>query len=725
MTSILQSTLPRTDDASQEPLHLRDYWHVILRRRRLVAIVFLLIVAAGAARVLLVKRLYQGTVQILIERQLPNVLDFENSTVAKEMWEDFYQTQYRLLQSRLLARKVIERLNLLQDPDFVDPSTPVAPPPSATGTSPAMEMLIDTFLDRLKVEPVKNSQLLTVGFRSYRPQLAAQVANTLTQIYIQQVLEFHNSTSAETGAWLGGKTEEQARKVEEAERALQKFNEGEGLVNIEERRTLLEQKLKDLGSSLTAAKTRRLDKEALYRQMRSSANPEELPEVIASGFIQSLRSELATLERQGAQLTAKGYLEQHPEVVKVREQIDATRQKIAAEARRFVRGAENDYRVAADQERSVAAALESAKSEALDLSQRSLKYDSLKRDLDASKKLSDNMLTREKETNVARNAEVSNVRVVDAAAEPQDPVRPRPIRDTALSIVLGLVLAVGAAFFRDYLDNSVGKPSDVRRLGLPLLGIIPEGNAKNGGLVVTNGHRKEPFSEGYRVLRAALHGPAGQGQVLVVTSTLPGEGKSLTAVNLALSLASADERVLLVDADMRRPTLNTLLGMRRTPGLCEVLTGVAGLEAAVQRVPGTRLRILTAGTPVESNPADLLATSGFRELLMTLRASYDRIVLDTPPAGALADALTLSPLAEGVLVVARCGKVTGSALSQALERLAQARAHVVGVVLNRARPERHQYDYGPYFERDAFSAKGGSHLLLPEAKAHSSPGRHH
>jgi len=287
-------------------------------------------------------------------------------------------------------------------------------------------------------------------------------------------------------------------------------------------------------------------------------------------------------------------------------------------------------------------------------------------------------------------------------------------------VVLALMLAVGVAFFRDYLDVSVGKPSDVRRLGLPLLGIIPElRSRKNDGLVLTNGHRKEPFSEGYRVLRAALPSGSvnGRGRVLVVTSTLPGEGKSLTSANLALTLASADERVLLVDADLRRPALSTLLGVRREGGLCDVLTGVAQLDDALRRVPGTRLRFLGSGTPVESNPADLLATSVFRELLETLRTNFDQIVIDTPPAGALADALTLAPLADGVLVVVRCGRVAVSTLTQALVRLSQARANVAGVILNRARPERHRYDYGPYFGPDAFAARRAVLAADPLAQA--------
>jgi polysaccharide biosynthesis transport protein len=690
--------LPPGDDSPNPGLHLRDYWHVLLRRRWLALTVFLLIVGAGVARVRMVRPVYQATAQVLIDRQAPSILGFEGDVRLTDAREDFYQTQYRLLQSRLLARKVVERLGLLKDAEFGGPHSAAVveeAQKAAPGTSSAMEVAIDAFQGRLKVEPLKNSQLVALRFQSYRPELAAQAANTLADVYIAQTREFRRRTSAEAGAWLDNETQEQARKIEAAELELQKLVERDGLGNIEERRVLVEQKLKDLGSALNAAKTRRLDKEALYRQMQSASNAEELPGALASPLIQALRAELATLERQHTQLLSKGYLDEYPEVVKVRQQIEGTNQKIAAEARRIIRAAENDYRAAVAQEGSTSGALEAATREALDLSRRGLKYDALKRDLEASMRLSESVLTRQKQTDASQNVPASNVHVIDAAVVPRSPIRPRPRRDFALALLLGLGTAVVAAFLRDYFDSSVSVPSDVRRLGLPVLGVIAEGSRRNGPPLLTGPRKEQPFDESYRVLRTALDplDGGGHGQLLLVTSTLPGEGKSLTSVNLALTLASADERVLLIDADLRRPSLSALLKTRSTPGLSDVVNGRAKLEAAVHRVPGTRLSLMPSGTPVDRNPSDLLAKAAFRDLLAAVRGHFDRVVVDTAPAGVVADALTLAPLADGVLVVAHSGRVTTGALAQVLERLMQARAHVLGLVLNRARPDLLRYDY--------------------------------
>lgn len=692
--------LPRGDETSRDALHLRDYWHVLLRRRWLALFVFLLVAGVGVARVMLQRPEYRATSQILIERQAPNVLDFDKNPRVQDAVDDFYQTQYRLLQSRLLARQVVERLDLLQDPEYGGPLGPAqlqAAEQAAPGASPAMEHAIDVFQWRLRVQPIRDSQLVALHVDSFRPDLAAQAANTLAQIYIQQTLDFRYRVSADAGAWLDRETAEHTRQLAQAELALQEFQKREGLANIEERRMLLEQKLKDLGTTLTSARTRRLEKEALSQEMRSAGNAEELPSVIGSPLVQALRTELAALERQEAEL-AQRYLGDHPQVRKVRQQISDTREKIATEARRVVRAAENDTRAAAAQEGSIAGALEAAKREAEDLSRRGLKYDELKRDLEASQRLSESLLQRQKQTDVSRDVKISNVHVIDPAVAPGTPLRPRPVRDVGLALLLGLGCAGVVAFLRDYFDHSIAKPADVRVLGMPLLGVIPETRARDRRQLAAGRPRHEAFAEAHRMLRTALPAEDGEGaQVLLITSTLAGEGKSLTALNLAQALAASEERVLLVDADLRRPALSHLLQTREAPGLSDLLLNGARPGQAVQHVAGTRLRLLPAGAPSSRNAADLLGTEAFRKLLAQLRSRYDRIIVDSPPVGAVADALILAPQTDGVLVVAHSGKVARGALVNVLERLANARARVLGVVLNRARPDRHGYDYGPPF----------------------------
>lgn len=690
---------------AEEESHLLEYWHVVLRRRRVVVAVFLASVSVAVLRISLTRSVYQATASLVFERENPKVIDFKEVEQVNALFGDeYYVTQNKLLQSRVLIRTVIEELDLLQDPEFGGPRSPKeiekirAGPP---GESPVLEKSIDNFLERLRVQWFRNSRVIAVSFEAYQPELAARVANRLSQAYIEQVLQHRYQASSEAAQWLAKQIDEQRRKVEAAEQSLQAFKQKEGIVNIEERRSLLEQRLKDLGGALTSLKTQRLEREALYEQMKDARNAEELPEVMRSPVVQSLRIELANLERQLAQLQER-YLDQHPEIVRVRNQIQETRQKIAGEAQRVIRAAENDYKAAAAQEASVASALEAAKAEALDLSRRGVVYDSVKRELEANKVVLNSLLARHKETDVAQALKAINIHIVDPAVVPRDPVRPKPAFEVALGVFLGLGLALGLAFLLEHLDNTLKTPEDVRqRLKAPLLAAIPELQSMPGqpNTLVVGPTQQGPFIEGYRLLRTALHysWPEEKGQrVVCVTSTAPGEGKTLTAVNLALTLAFLEGKVLLLDGDLRRSQAHAVLRAKRVPGLADVLVGHAKISEAVQRIPGTTLSFLSAGTAAPS-PADLLTVSSFKRLVESLRDFYSWIIIDTPPVGAVADPLVISAVGDGVVLVAGAEMIPYKAVHRTLERVAETGARILGVVLNRAQIERHHYYYGYHY----------------------------
>ena len=689
--------------APQAESHLWDYVHVLLRRRRVVLAIFTAVFALATLRTLLTRPVYEGTAQILIERADPSVLNFKEVAQLDSQRDDYYQTQYKLLQSRSLARRVVDQLNLLSDPEYGGPRDKAqieAILAQPAGQSREMESVIDAFLRRLSVRPIRNSRLVTVSVASGRPELAAAATNSLANLYIVQSLDLRSQTSSEAGHWLGTQIDEQRVKAEQLNHQLQALKQREGLVNVEERRTLLDQRLKELGTALNERKTERLQKEALWRQMASAPNPDELPEVMRSGLVQNLRIELANLERQQAQLLER-YLDQHPEVVKVRNQITETRTKIQVEAWHVIRSAENDYKAAAAQEASIFAALESAKQEALDLGRRAVTYDSSKQEVDAAKAVLDNLMSRSKETDVASELKSTNIRIVDPAAVPENPIRPKKLRDILLGLVLGAFLSLGAAFFLEYLDNTLKTPDDVRSyLGVPLLGVIPEQSAANepSALLVTAA-LEGPFAEGYRVVRTALgySWPDPGSRILIVTSTSPGEGKTLTAVNLAGTLALSGRKTLLVDADMRRPQTHAVLRARRSPGLSDALVGKAKPSEVIQQsVDGVSFAYLPSGTTVPS-PADLLTSRTMAGLLDGLRKFYDWIVIDTPPVGAVAEPLILAPLADGVIVVAGAEMVPRKAVGHTLERIADTGARVLGIVLNRAQIEKHSYYYNHYY----------------------------
>jgi capsular exopolysaccharide synthesis family protein len=683
---------------------LWEYAHVLLRRRWLILAVFLVVTTQAVVRTNLVRPVYRGATQILIERQTPSVIGFKDVAEVNAGWwgEEYFETQYKVLQSRALARRVVEDMKLYDDPEFGGPRKPedvAALLAAAPGESPALEGLIDAFLGRVSVSPIKNSRVATVGVEAFRPELAARLANRLAQLYITQAIEFRYETSAEAGQWLADQIQDQRKKVEAAELALDQIRQKLGIENIDERRTLLNQRLTQLGSSLTELKTDRLQKEAVYRQMRRSAHPEDNPEVSKSPLVQAQFLELASLKRQEAELLER-YLDHHPEVIKVRTQITETKAAIRGSAERAIRGFEDEYKAAAVKEEAIAHDLEAAKRELEDLAQRAIPYDTRKRELEAAKNVLSSLISRHKETDVTQELKSTNIRVLDAAVVPRGPVRPQKMRDILNGILLGLGIGIGLAFFLEYLDNTLRVPDDVRRhLGAPLLGVVPEVNDRKAGRVIgLNSNLQSPFVEGYRIVRTALRysWPDRRSRVIVVTSTAPGEGKTLTSVNLAATLAALDGSVLLVDGDLRKPNAHTILRARKTPGLSDVLVGKCEPLQAVYPVRGVGFSFLPSGTHAPS-PADLMTDEGMRGVLSLLRETFQWIIIDTPPMGAVADAQILASFGDGVVVVAGAEMVPRKAVRLTLERIAESGARILGIVLNRAQVEKHSYYYGHYY----------------------------
>lgn len=690
---------------------LSEQRQLVTRHWRLVSVVFVSVLAAVMLWSLLTRPVYQGHVRILIERENPRVLSFKEVAEVDSARDDYFQTQYKLLQSRALVRKVLEDINLFKEQEFGGPHSDAevrAARASAPGQSALMDETIDRVLRRLSVVPEKYTRLVSVKFESYTPDVAAQVANSLARLYIAQTLEFRYETSAEAGKWLAGQIQDQRAKVEQLEAAQQRLKEHQGITNIEERRSLLAQKLKELGSAATTLKTMRLEKEAVHRQMKSTSSPEELPDVIRNPVVQALRIELGTLGRKEAQLAEK-YLDQHPELVQVRKQIEDTGARLMAEAQRVVQAAENEFRTAQAQEASVLSALETVKAEADDLARRSVQYDTRKRELDAANAVLGSVLSRAKETDVSQELRASNIRIVDPATVPRRPIRPNRSQDFVLSLVLGLGVSLGFVLLFDHLDASIKTVDDVRRVvATPLLAVIPEAEKTLSGNLLLGRNADRPsdfFFEGYRVLRTALQycwsDPGSR--VVLVTSTLPGEGKTLTSVNLARSLAAMQARVLLVDCDLRKPQIHTLLERPRTPGLSDVLVGKVELEDAIYNDPGTTFDVLFAGAPVPS-PADILTGASVKVLVEGFRARYDWILFDTAPVGAVADPLILAPHTDGALVVICAELVHRSAARETVRRLMGARVRVLGALLNRTRREQHSYYYHSYYRGRGYGA---------------------
>ena len=715
-----------------EERHLMDYVRVVYKRRWVAIPVFLAVFTLGAINSYRTTPLYRASTQLLIEKDAPKVGDLSTIFQQQEGWynDEFFQTQYRIIQSRSLGRKTAELMKLDQHPALARASEPVRAPwtvrgavagaiglaksavgagePAAPEARPVEDAdpysrYAGVVLGALTVTPVRNSRLVDISMTSTDPRLAADLANSHARAYIEQNLEYRFSASKEASEWLEAQLAEQRKKVEESEAELQRYKEQNDAVAVEDRQNIVVQRLSDLNTAATRAKTTRIEKEALYNQLRSIQNSNALdafPAVLGNEYVQRLKGDLSDLQRQQAQLSER-YGDRHPEIIKVRSAIQSTETKLQLEIDKVVQSVKSEYDTAAAQERTLVGALEGSKNEALRLNRKGIEFSVLQREAESNRQVYEALLQRTKETGISGELKASNIRVVDPAEVPQAPFLPRRQQDLTTAAFSGLVLALGLVFLFEYLDNRIKSPQELRaHLNVPFLGMVPAIDVAKSGTLLHDGVPPN-FAEAIRGVRTnVLFSSAEEGvRVVVVTSAGPGEGKSLFSSNLAVSLAQAGQRVLHVDADMRRPRVHAIFDLAQEPGLSNLLVGDCKPSEAIRKTPVANLCVLPAGM-VPPNPAELLGSKRCEEFLATLGQTFDWVILDSPPVLAVADASIMANTATGVVFVVGADQTSRQAARAALEQLEAVQAHVIGAVLNRVDLEKNPYYYSAYYRKE-------------------------
>ncbi len=723
--------------ASGEERRLSDYLRIVYKRRWIAGPVFLTIFVFGAVNAFRQVPIYQSRAQILIENDSPKVAKLDQMFDSTDGYynDEFYQTQYRILQSRSLAKRTLDAMKLWDAPrlgsgptprgsisvtallssglntvmrlfEHAEPPPPPAPVETASGESDRQSGRIDEFLGGLSIVPVRNSRIVEVRYASTDPLFAAAAANALTRAFIEQNRETKFSTSKDAADWLSGRLAEQRKALEASEAALQAYKERNGTVSVADSASnIVVQRLTDLNAALTKAKTERINKEALYNQLNTaqgSGTLDTFPTVLANDYVQKLRGDLADLQRQQT-LMAQRYGDRNPEMIRLRSAIETADAKLHVELAKVVASVKNEYEAALGAERSLQSSLDSQKGEALSQNRKGIEYGVLQREVESNKQIYESLMQRTKETGISSELRASNVRIVDAAETPRSPIAPNLQREVMIWFGGSLMLAVGLAFGLEYLDTRIKTPEQIRHdLGLPFLGMLPALRAKDyHGAPLLNNGVPSPFSEAVRSVRTALlFSSAEEGaKSLVITSTAPSEGKTLVACNLAMALAQAGQRVILIDADMRRPRVHELFGRNQEPGLSNLIVEKVQQQAVVQPTDVPGLFTLPAGH-VPPNPSELLGSRRFNDLIAGFKTEFDWIIIDSPPVMAVTDACLVAHHATGVLFVIGAEMTNRATASVALDQLEAAEARFVGAVLNRVNLNRHGYYYSHYYRRD-------------------------
>jgi capsular exopolysaccharide synthesis family protein len=707
-------------------VHLLDRIAVLYRYRRVASAVFILSSAAMMIQGYTTVKEYQAKAQVMIEDERATAIPGLNSSdnVYYEDPEPYYNTQYRILKGRDLTRRVVKKLNLAAVPEFngteKPPSTPVTlvrnlqqrvldfvRPKPAEAEAPHLDEtpdesgMVSNFVGRVEVTPIRGSRLVDVSFTARDPNFAAQAVNALVDEYVEQNLQVRVESSRNMLDWLAKEIEKQQKKMQDSDQALSDYRDRQNALSLDDKQNIVTQRLGQLNDAVNTARTKKAQKEALYNQVRTmsaSTSPDAIPAIAQNPQILGLKGKLADLQQQRAQLAEK-YGEKWPAVQAVNANLVEARNQLEQETARALQSIKNDYETAVLEERTLASNLEAAKADAQDLSRKSVGYNVMEREARSNRTVYESLLAREKELAVASNSRANNVRVIDRAEVPKSPLTPGGRRTWLMSLAVGMVLAIAVAFGLDYMNDTIKTPEDVaRRLKLPFLGLVPTVRGDKHP-VLTSSHVPHDFGEAFRSLRTALIAryPGEGTKIITVTSAQPLEGKTTTAANIAMALAYGGSRVLLVDADMRRPGLHRPLRLTNERGLSQVLIGQARVRDVIQRTVDPNLLAITAGkTP--PNPSELLSSERMKTLLANLsHGPFDWIVIDTPPVLAVTDAVILAPAVSGVTFVIGSEMTRRRLAERAIETITSTHPRVTAVVLNKVDFERNKYYYSRHY----------------------------
>jgi len=733
----------------QQTANFHEYWTVVLKRKWTVIAFALAVFSTVTLFSFLAKPMFTAKGTLLIERE-PNFLSFEQAFQLETFNDDYFQTQFKLLQSRSLADETINRMKLYENAKFA--GKPKNGAPADVRSDPVFRnRLFTVFMSRLGVSPVRQTRLVEVSFKDGNPKFAAEILNTLFDAFIDMSVQKKYLATEQASEFLTNQITAISAEIAQNERKLQEYGVDKNIIALSDTETTVIEKLGELNKALTDAQIALIQNETYYNEIKI-ATPDYIPAAISNNpLIQRLREEYVRLSREYSK-RQETFLSDYPEMQRLKAELETAKTTLDDETKTLIKGAYGDYQAAFRKYQSLNAVFNRQKQEANQLNSNAIQYNGLKIEIQNKKSLLDQLLKRQSETGISarlKGLRTSNIWIVDRAEPPAYPSSPKKRLNMVLALLVGLFGGLGLAFLFERLDNSVKSSEDVEKFtGLASIGIVPsfstDGLKKGYGDSWGKSPKKqtklgkslepnsvpeataEPasfeliahfapgssYAEHFRTIRTTLllAAPDSKLKTLAVTSALPQEGKTTTISNLAVTFAQTGRRVLIIDADLRNPGQHRIFKIKNLNGLTNYLAGGMELKGILHATDIPRLFLINAG-PVPPNPLELLGSDKMALLLDELKASFDYILIDTPPILAVSDAIVLGPKIDGMILVVWGGKTSREDFRRAQEKLGIHKIKTTGVIINNLPIRDYEYSnmgrYYKYYHSVGASDKGG------------------
>lgn len=733
-----------------------DFWRILLKRKWIVIASVAIVVLISGINSFTKTPLYRASATLLIEEPSSSMLDIQEilnyGTYREDYLGTYFNTQLKLLTSRALGERVAKKMKLSSRPEF---NTPVKPKRNLIQTAkrylllnwiipgekqPSKEetevarpvdpdaMMAFTVIGGLSISPIEDTKIVEVTYTSPYPVLAADTVNTVVEEFINYSIETRYEATRQASEFLTDQITQLREDLANVEKELQKYGEEKEIMFLNENESTAVSRFSEINTEYTKATMERIKKEAEYRELRNM-EPDSIPQSLNNPTIQSLKDQYISLKNEYLE-KSKTFKPNYPEMIRLRTRLEGTQSDLQAEIQKAVDASDTEYRTALQRELSLKNLLETQRTNVIEMNSNAILYNSLKIDVENKRTLLTSLSAKQNETLISAQLggiSQNNTMIVDKALVPGAPFLPNIRSNLTMAFLIGILIGIGFVYIIEYLDNTIKGPEELEKLvGLPSLGIIPyispNGIKKssyytnyyysrrkgysskdrnipdvNKVELINHLYPKFSISEDYRTIRTSIlfSNPDHPPQTIAITSSLPQEGKSATAVNTAISFSQLDMKVLIIDGDLRKPRLNEIFEIENTKGLSTFLVGEATAKEIIQKTSIKKIWVLPSG-PHPPNPSELLNSEKMKELLKITKERFDIVFIDSPPVLAVVDPIIISSLSDCTVIILRGNKTTRKPLTRAIQELKKVNAYVIGAIFNEVKIKKSRY-YSPYY----------------------------